>query len=254
MKAIKPGTNWLIDAGLFTGLIVLFCLDLTGISLHQWLGVGIGVAAGVHLFVHWNWVMSVTGRLFGRTSAQAQDFYRIDLSPLVGFVLILLSGLVISTWFSLPLENYDFWMYLHVIVSVLVLLVVVLKIGLHWQWIVRVAERSHFAPKSRVPAKPVSQPACSSINTGRRQFLSLMGVVSVAALISLSNVWDLEQKTVASASSGDQGSSTTQQSASASGNSSQCIVQCNRRCSYPGQCRRYTDANSNNRCDFGECV
>ena len=33
-----------------------------------------------------------------------------------------------------------------------------------------------------------------------------------------------------------------------------CQVLCNRRCSFPGHCRRYTDANGNNRCDLGECA
>jgi hypothetical protein len=33
-----------------------------------------------------------------------------------------------------------------------------------------------------------------------------------------------------------------------------CTVLCDRHCSYPGQCRRYVDANGNRLCDLGECL
>jgi hypothetical protein len=42
--------------------------------------------------------------------------------------------------------------------------------------------------------------------------------------------------------------------ASTSAAPSSCAVRCNKRCSYPGQCRRYVDANKNKRCDLGECM
>lgn len=36
--------------------------------------------------------------------------------------------------------------------------------------------------------------------------------------------------------------------------STTCTVRCNKGCSYPGRCRKYTDANANGRCDLGECL
>ena len=35
---------------------------------------------------------------------------------------------------------------------------------------------------------------------------------------------------------------------------SNCVVRCNRRCSYPGHCRKYTDSNNYGKCDLGQCV
>ena len=47
MKTHRPKTNWLIDLALFVGFLVAFVLDLTGLPLHQLLGVLVGaVAAG----------------------------------------------------------------------------------------------------------------------------------------------------------------------------------------------------------------
>jgi len=37
-------------------------------------------------------------------------------------------------------------------------------------------------------------------------------------------------------------------------NTSACTVRCRRGCSFPGKCRKYTDANGNGKCDLGECL
>jgi hypothetical protein len=260
-----------LDAGLLLAFLLSFWLDLTGLSIHQWLGMALAVAVGVHLLVHWSWVKSVTQRFFGRTSAQARGYYLVDASLLLGFSSILLTGLVISTWLGLSLANYALWQNLHVFSSVFTLLVVVFKLALHWRWIVKVARRYVFTPEALQPAKAPMLLATAPVHTERRDFLCLMGLVSVAAVISIANVLETEQQTVASASAEDQKSSVetnlslsaanslevseTESSTPDSGSStSSCRVQCNHRCSYPGHCRRYTDSNSNNCCDYGECM
>ena len=60
MKTNKQKHNWLIDAALFTGFLLSFWLELTGVAVHQWLGIAIGAVAGYHLLKHWAWVKSVT--------------------------------------------------------------------------------------------------------------------------------------------------------------------------------------------------
>jgi hypothetical protein len=68
MKTNKQKHHWLIDAALFAGFLLSFWLELTGVALHQRLGVAIGVVTGYHLFTHWSWVKSVTNRFFRQTS------------------------------------------------------------------------------------------------------------------------------------------------------------------------------------------
>jgi hypothetical protein len=65
----------------------------------------------------------------------------IDASLMFGFAAILVTGLVISSWLALPLENYAAWRDAHVAASIITLLVVGGKIGLHWRWIVNTAQR-----------------------------------------------------------------------------------------------------------------
>ncbi|MCK5794063.1 MAG: hypothetical protein KAH12_05130 [Anaerolineales bacterium] len=44
--------NWLIDAFLFVGFLLTFFLDLTGLTIHQWLGIGVGSFALYHILAH----------------------------------------------------------------------------------------------------------------------------------------------------------------------------------------------------------
>ena len=67
MNTQRQKTNWLIDVALFAGFLICFLSDLTGFSVHQWLGVAVGLLAGYHLVLHWAWVKAVSLR-FSSTS------------------------------------------------------------------------------------------------------------------------------------------------------------------------------------------
>lgn len=186
MQPRSPRTNWIIDAVLFAGFILTFLLDITGLALHQWLGIGVGLLAAYHLIVHWRWVKSVTRRL-GSCSGQTRTYYLLDALLLAGMALTVLNGLVLSTWFSLPLDDYLAWRAFHVIVSIATLLLVVLKIALHWRWIASVARRHILRPVT--PMTPALQPASVPVKAqgtvDRREFLRLMSVVGVGAMLAI---------------------------------------------------------------------
>ncbi len=275
----KQALNWVTGAGLLAILLAEFYLDLTGVSLHQWLGLALSALIGYHVAAHWSWVKAVAARFFQGTSAQARRYFLLDAGLALGFGLILVSGLAISTWLDLPLGNYEFWKDLHVVCSVATLLAVVGKIGLHWKWIVKTAWRALHSP-----GRAAREPALAGAGISRRHFLSLMGVVSLAALVAIDKAVfedaslpegtgaapaasDPAQPPSASPSSGATQPATlaptstaqpatplTDDASSGSAATGSCVVRCNRRCSYPGHCRRYTDQNGNNLCDLGECA
>ena len=195
--------NWIIDLALFAGLVLMFFLDLTGEALHQWLGVALGGLALYHLLRHWGWAQSVTKRLFGKTNGKCRLYWLIDAGVLIGFSGILLTGLVISSWLSLPLGNYAALAGLHEAISILTLALVVLKIAVHWRWVVRTA-RQMFEP-SAPPAlgRMALQPRAVSLHTRRGDFLKLMGVVSAAAVVALINVKEPARETGAQTTVGE---------------------------------------------------
>jgi hypothetical protein len=263
----KPTTQWIIGAALFGGFLLSLWLDLTGLALHQWLGVAVGALAVYHLAAHWRWVVAVSQRFLGRTSRQARTFYVVDAGLAAGFAAIVVTGLAISTWFDLALASYTTWLTVHIVASLATLALVVLKIGLHWRWIVTTA-RKRILPAPAQPAK--AAPVAVTAETARRDFLRLMAGVGALALLGGVNALGglkegqaeasvdapdaLQQATAPSTASRRTRGSASSAAGSSGSTSSTCQVQCNKRCSYPGHCRRYTDSNGNGRCDLGECL
>ena len=246
---------------MFIGFLLSFWLELTGVPLHQWLGVAIGVGAGYHLLTHWAWVKSVTHRFFKQTSSQARLYYVIDAAVMIGLAAIIVTGLVISTWLNLSLANSSAWKTIHVIASISTLLLVVVKTGLHWRWVISTARRYIFT--TAVPTRrsqPVS-PVPASDGLGRREFLRLMGGVSAVAVIAACSALDALVQTAAPASSTGTGSTQGDVTGAQNGTTSTqqqtattCAVRCPKGCSYPGHCQQYTDGDNNGRCDLGECA
>lgn len=282
MKTNQQKANWILDLALFSGFLVSFALDLTGLSLHQWIGVLGGVLAAYHLVNHWDWVVAVTRRYFHKTSPQARGYYLLDGLILIGSFLILLTGLVISSWLDLPLTNYSAFKDIHVTTSIVTLIAIVLKIGLHWRWIVRVARQKLF-----IPLPPAPRPALVPGSMSRAEFLKLMGFVGVASLVAVAFTLNDNLETQAAAlptysttskdAAGTEAVPPTTQAAAGSANqpgatpttastsqalptpttgtsTTACFVRCDKHCSYPGNCRKYQDANANGLCDQGECL
>ncbi|MCX6030441.1 MAG: hypothetical protein NT169_14230 [Chloroflexi bacterium] len=184
MKGDKQKKNWLIDAALFVGFLIATLLDLTGLAVHQWLGIAVVALAGYHLLAHQQWVISVTQRFFGRTSGKARRFYLVDAGLLIGFTAIGITGLIISSWLDLTLATYEVWRVVHVVVSVITLGLVVLKIGIHWRWIMTVAARHIFPAPQPAGVSLAAQPVISQARIGRREFVRLMGFVGATALFA----------------------------------------------------------------------
>jgi hypothetical protein len=258
---MKQKTNWWVDLVLFTAFIATYFLDLTGVELHQWLGVFSGVLALYHLMVHWNWVVAVSQRFLTSSSSKARHFFVIDAALLMGFVLIVFSGLVISTWFNLSLGDFGTWLRVHIIVSISTLSLLVVKLGLHWRWIVRLARKIWSEQDIVSQGTLVKQPArASASRMDRRDFLQVMSVVGIASAIAFlsasKSLADVGGTTVVSdlTDASSSGGPTSASRSSASSTNSACTVRCRRACSYPGHCPRYVDSNNNRLCDLGECM
>ena len=157
----KQKTYWWIDMVLFLGFLVAFFLSLTGVELHQWVGIFGGLLAIYHLLAHWDWVRAVGMKIFGSASGILQLRFFVDGLMLAGFVMIMGTGLVISSWLNLSLSNYSGWLSIHILASITTLLVLIVKLVMHWRWISRTARDTFTQPAS--PFSPTSQvAACPS--------------------------------------------------------------------------------------------
>ena len=264
----KQKAYWWVDLVLFVGFLAAFFLSFTGVELHQWIGFLGGLLAIYHLLAHWDWVKVVSRKILRTTNDIVRLKFWVDSIMLVGFMLILGSGLVISTWLNISLSNYSSWLRFHILCSILTLLVLLGKLALHWRWISKMTGATF--SKTAVPAiKPVNLQTVQveERSLDRQDFLKVMGVVAGGSLLALlsatKSLATLEgvgantasETSVSDLSAGNSSQSGVSQSSAwiLSSNNS-CSIQCAKRCSFPGQCHRYVDTNNNNLCDNGECM
>ncbi|MBN2258172.1 MAG: hypothetical protein JW704_10160 [Anaerolineaceae bacterium] len=223
-------------------------------------------------------------RLFGGTSNRARLYLLVDIIIACGFGFIIGTGLLMSTWFQIPLVNYDFWWSFHILFSIGTLIMVALKLLLHWRWIVTTFRKSRMVQRRNPVIPAPAQVAVNSSPIGRRQFLSVAGMIGIGTLVAASsalkslkfiqdaqtNVYAQEppaptyesqppqmiENTAPPISEPAPTSAATPTSVQATPTSApvNCTVRCNHHCAYPGRCRKYVDLNNNNLCDYGECL
>jgi hypothetical protein len=247
--------RWWLALILFSGFLITFFMDLTGVAVHQWLGLAIGGLALYHLLSHWSWVEAVGLRFFDRISHKARLYFLLDGALFIGFSIMISTGLIISTWLNLAVPESI--LVIHITSSIVTLLITLVKLIAHWKWLGATTRNifgstNQFAPRfSPAQQEPLN----------RREFMKVMSVVSLTSLVALTSASRtlnlLESDGTFSQESANSlvtDSNTSSSYTGSSPNTGICQVQCGRRCSYPGHCRRYTDSNANGRCDLGECV
>jgi len=155
--------NLAVDMLIVSGFLFATQPHLTGMAIHEWLGLGLAVGFLTHVLLHWRWVYESTRRLFGKLARQSRVNYLLNLALLAAFTLIIFSGLMISEEI-LPLIGLQgvhgiVWKCLHTTVADAVVWLVALHIALHWKWIVTAAKKYLFGwlPKGRKQVETPSE-------------------------------------------------------------------------------------------------
>ncbi len=136
---------WVVDVTLTLVFLLVMNVPLTGIAIHEWLGIAIGVGLIVHLVQHGDWLATFTQRFRSATSFRNRLNYVMTGLLFIAFVSIILSGLVISEaaipWIGIATSSSVFWLWLHLVSVDFVLLLTALHIALNWKWIVKSVDR-----------------------------------------------------------------------------------------------------------------
>lgn len=89
-------TNLLLDIALTAGFVVSLWPSLTGLALHEWLGLAVGAGLIVHLVRHWKWVVGVTRQFLGKLPIKTRVLHTLDAMLLLSFLCIIGSGVAMS--------------------------------------------------------------------------------------------------------------------------------------------------------------
>jgi hypothetical protein len=145
---------FLVDAALFVTFVAVMDVPLTGLAVHEWLGILVGVATVVHLVQHGSWILTTGSRFVSSTSFMNRLNY-VMMGLLFGaFATIIVSGLVISE-VALPLVGVvptggDFWIWLHLSSVMATVWVTALHVAFNWRWTVCALDRYLAAPAMRM--------------------------------------------------------------------------------------------------------
>ena len=141
----RTTVNLLLDGVIFVAFLVATAPEFTGLAIHEWLSIVFGAAVITHLLLHWNWVVQVTRRFFGKVTWTSRVNYILNSLLFIGMTVIIFTGLMISEevlpLFGLRLVRDGLWLYLHSEATDLTLLVLGLHVALHWRWIVNATNR-----------------------------------------------------------------------------------------------------------------
>ncbi|WP_246277187.1 DUF4405 domain-containing protein [Neobacillus endophyticus] len=94
-----------------------------------------------HILLNWKWVANVTRKLFDpKLPWRTRGSYALNLLLLISMSFVIISGILISkvVFPNIHVTNQMWFHVTHIAVSFLVLLLVGIHVGLHWQWIVNV--------------------------------------------------------------------------------------------------------------------
>lgn len=162
--------NYWLDIALFLAFIIDMNTQFTGIPIHEWLGIGFGVALIYHMLLHWAWITNTLRRMVGKLPAIQRIRALVDILLFVDMAILVVSGLWISevAMGQLGLGTLDgfVWRQLHALTANLSIVFVGLHLALNWSWIADTTKRYLVRPLRRQrPASKLATTQATKVST-----------------------------------------------------------------------------------------
>ncbi len=130
-----------VDAVLLGIFLLLMAPRITGLALHEILGVAMAGLVVIHLLLSWRWIAVTSRQMFRDATARRRINYAINLALFVLVVLVIASGLVISEvvlpWAGVTTIDDRAWRALHNQSLNWLMLCAGLHLAMNWGWVAR---------------------------------------------------------------------------------------------------------------------
>lgn len=134
-----------VDVACLLAYLVAANPALTGVGLHEWVGLGVLVAFLAHAAMHVGWAVEAAGSAVSKPSWARTGNLVLDALIVVAFMTVVVSGLMVSgsvlAAFGLYAGGYYFWDPLHAIAAKALLALLLVHVAAHGGWIVRCFKR-----------------------------------------------------------------------------------------------------------------
>jgi hypothetical protein len=158
---------------MFAVLLILLEPHGTGLPVHEWLGIAIGVPILTHLLLNWQWVVTVTKKMFAPVPLATRVCQVLNTVLFVATVVAIQSGVMISE-VALPsvanlLGFSGAWRPLHEVSTNAMVLGAAGHAVLHWRWIARTVGRLFgIGITPAVASRPATVTVTATATTGGR--------------------------------------------------------------------------------------
>lgn len=129
-----------VDAACLLAYLVAANPAVTGIGVHEWVGVGVLLAFLVHVAMHVDWVVEAVKSSVARPSWARTGNLVLDALIVVAFMTVTVSGLMVSgavlAAFGLYADGYYFWDPLHATAAKVLLALLLVHVVAHGKWLV----------------------------------------------------------------------------------------------------------------------
>ena len=163
-KSNPAKRNLYLDIGIAGAFLVALSPDITGNTIHEWFGLAFLSTLGVHLLLHWKWVVAITKKLFGKMPIKTRISYALNATLLWAFSMIGLTGYLMGESVSLGIET-GLIEGLHEVFANLSIALVIAHLALHLKWLVTNIKRYilGIGPGKRTLRRPL-KPAAVKTN------------------------------------------------------------------------------------------
>ena len=137
--------NLVIDIAALAVYLVAANPAVTGIGIHEWLGLGMLVVFFAHAAMHVDWVIEAVRGSFVRLSWARTGNAVLDLVIVVVVMVVMVSGVMVSgavlPALGLYADGYYFWDPLHAMSAKLLLALMLVHVAVHWPWFAKIFKK-----------------------------------------------------------------------------------------------------------------
>jgi hypothetical protein len=130
----------ILDLTMFGAFLAVSNPHLTGMSIHEWLGVSFIAAIITHLLFNWEWIVNVGKTFFRKLWHQSRLNFVVDTAFFIAMTGVLFSGLMISKSvlpiLGIQLNVGQGWKSIHFMLSDASVILLGLHFALHFKWVV----------------------------------------------------------------------------------------------------------------------
>ena len=150
-----------LDLVMFLVALLLECLSLTGLKLHEWIGFALCPLVLLHVVLQWDWFRAQFRKIaIGGAGGRARINSALNIFLLILMASTLISGVLISHQVVPLVEErlgqIHVWMWVHDVVNKFLFVILGLHLALNWNWLTAALRRLRPTPPAQQRTSAVS--------------------------------------------------------------------------------------------------